>query len=453
MKEFLNKIIIRNQEYLLKKGISKDNKLAYLKERIFLESLQIVLVVSILAYIPSVTASIVNGLWLFGSVNTLAMLTFISMIVFNKIPINIRINTILGVLYFFGLFLLIFDGPYRAGLIWLIGFSIIATIFFGLKAGYVTSLINLMTFIILGICIKLSLFNTPLFTEYSIASWISATTSLLVVNVVSIFSLGRLLQGLQDALETEQKLKQKLKRKSERLILAKVKAEESELIKTAFLNNISHEFRTPMNSIMGFTELILHNDIDKKLIKQYLQNIHKSSEKLLQIIHNTIEYSQIEMGIIDLHPNEFDIANFLILLHEELEMKCPEQLIFEVKVNNSKIKMIKTDAEKLKQIFTNLILNAFKFTEKGTIKFGIMESAYDNFIQFFVSDTGIGIERSKQKDIFTSFYKENDFKHGTGLGLSISATLITHLGGRIWLDSELNKGTTFYFLLPPKLKS
>ena len=243
------------------------------------------------------------------------------------------------------------------------------------------------------------------------------------------------------------------------LIASRENALESDRLKSAFLANISHEIRTPMNGIIGFSELLKAKKLSNESRSQYINIISKSSEQLLHIINDIVDISKIESNQIQIKPTDLSIK----LLFSELELfyqkekinigKGNIQIYSEIDNENPEI-MIHTDESRLRQILMNLISNAFKFIDKGKINFGY-KIVNNNTIEFFVKDTGIGIPVEMQTVIFKRFYQvNNDLTRnfgGTGLGLSICEGLVKMLGGKIWLKSEKQKGSVFYFTLPLKL--
>ncbi|HAF30030.1 MAG TPA: hypothetical protein DCG75_13400 [Bacteroidales bacterium] len=235
------------------------------------------------------------------------------------------------------------------------------------------------------------------------------------------------------------------------LINAKEKAEESDRLKSAFLANMSHEIRTPMNGIIGFAKLLQKNGLSKEKLTDYINIIIKSSKQLLNIVNDILDISRIETGQLELYENTINVNNVLDEIKSFFELNATEKglklnLYYELKNNEA---FIFIDDSKLKQIIYNLIGNALKFTEKGSIDFGY--KLIDQQIEFFVKDTGIGIHSKYQKHIFDRFnkieYKTNIYG-GTGLGLAISKGLIEKMNGEIWLTSKEGEGTTFYFTLP-----
>jgi PAS domain S-box-containing protein len=243
---------------------------------------------------------------------------------------------------------------------------------------------------------------------------------------------------------------------NQKYLLAKDKAEESDRLKTVFLQNMSHEIRTPMNAIMGFSDLLIKNFNDKEKLQKFTSIIRQRSSDLLELINDILDLSKIETGQLPVNLEECDINVLFAELYEFF-------LIHRQKINKTHIELqfvpggepqlthIYTDKGKLKQIFINLIHNAFKFTTEGKIRFGY-KSDENNNITFYVSDTGIGIPKEKHDLIFHRFMQidthSNQELGGTGLGLAIVKGLIGLLGGEIFLDSTFGVGSTFYFNIP-----
>jgi len=244
-----------------------------------------------------------------------------------------------------------------------------------------------------------------------------------------------------------------LTEKNERLKEEKEKAEKSDRLKSMFLANMSHEIRTPMNSIIGFSELLTTNGFNEQQIKKYLDVINKNGSQLMSLINDIIDFSKIEVGELRLEKISFSLYNLIEEIYESFSINQ--------KLLNKKIKLlyylpedlddcnIISDRTRLKQVIDNLISNSIKFTDKGFIEYGC-EIVENNNIKFYVKDTGIGISEEDQEEIFNRFYQVNrkEYLKGTGLGLSISKGIIELLGGKIYVKSELNKGTEFYFILP-----
>jgi len=242
------------------------------------------------------------------------------------------------------------------------------------------------------------------------------------------------------------------------LLEAKEKAEESDNLKTAFLSNMSHEIRTPMNAIVGFSQLLSNPNFDQQKRDVFVEQININSESLLKLIEDIIYISKIEAGKIEIIETECLINRLLeelytsFLEHKRRMDKNSINLKLEIGVKEADF-IITTDPQRLKQVFTNLLGNALKFTEKGTVEFGYHVKD-KKFLQFYVKDTGMGIKKEKLKYVFDRFTKVSARKTklygGTGLGLSISKHLVEHLGGKIRVESTESIGSTFIFTHPYK---
>lgn len=238
------------------------------------------------------------------------------------------------------------------------------------------------------------------------------------------------------------------------LIIAKEKAEESDRLKSAFLTNISHEIRTPINGIIGFSEVLKYNQNMNSVQIHYLDSICNQSYKLISIIDDIIDISKLETGNISLN-NEITILSDIILIIEnrfskEIKGRNIDFIIENQEINNDFC--LKIDSKRLIQILSNLLSNALKFTENGFIKFGFTSSEKE--IRFYVEDSGIGINKAQQMVVFESF-RQIDYDltrqySGTGLGLSIANKLAHLMGGRIELESQFGKGSIFSLILPRK---
>lgn len=237
---------------------------------------------------------------------------------------------------------------------------------------------------------------------------------------------------------------------------AKERAEESDRLKSAFLANMSHEIRTPMNGIIGFAELLKEPNLTGVQQQEYIQIIEKAGERMLSIINDIIDISRIEAGLMKTVIKETDINEQIEYIYTFFKPEIEAKGI-EISYRNSlsaKEAIIKTDSEKLYAIFTNLVKNAIKFTKEGSIEFGyiLKMDSEPAEIEFYVKDTGVGISKDREDSIFERFIQadtaDNLARQGAGLGLSISKAFVEMLGGRIWVVSKEEIGTTFYFTLP-----
>jgi PAS domain S-box-containing protein len=240
------------------------------------------------------------------------------------------------------------------------------------------------------------------------------------------------------------------------LIRAKDKAEESDKLKTAFLANMSHEIRTPMNGILGFAEMLNDNSLSAANRKKYLQIINSNGKMLINLIDDIIDFAKIESDQVSILQDEFSLNNLLnqvqssFLTNRLKRDKSRVRIITKTSFPDEK-SFIRTDPIRLRQILTNLVGNAIKFTHKGYIEFGYNLQTSDTLL-FYVKDTGIGIAADKLQLIFERFMQADSSPSrrygGSGLGLPISRGLVELLGGKMWAESAQDEGSTFYFTLP-----
>lgn len=237
------------------------------------------------------------------------------------------------------------------------------------------------------------------------------------------------------------------------LVKSKEKAEESDRLKSAFIANMSHQIRTPMNGIVGFAELLRNENLDLKRRVQYIDIITESSKQLLSIINDVLDISKIETGQVTLFEAE-TCMNTLMLeifnLHNVVTTNRNLRLYVSNGLPDSE-SMIIADAGKLNQIINNLISNAIKFTQNGQINFGY--NLYNEYLLFYVEDTGKGIPKKYLETIFDRFSQHDEgdnSNRGAGLGLAIAKAFVEQMGGQITVQSQVGKGSRFTFTLPYK---
>ncbi len=279
--------------------------------------------------------------------------------------------------------------------------------------------------------------------------WVSATKIAIRDSDGTITGLVGISRDITERINSQKALKE-----------AKEKAEESDRLKTAFLANMSHEIRTPLNAIVGFSQLIKEQDLTIEKRNSFINYIIKAADSLLQLISSIIDISKIE-------SNQLSITNSKVILNQIIDE------LYQTYQNDEKIKQTKnirlkinipdketniaisSDKQRLLQIYSHLLNNAIKFTHAGTITYGY-KLLDDKKIKFFVRDTGIGIPKSKTDFIFKSFTKLEDNNNGilyggTGLGLTIAKSIVELMDGEIFVDSIVNEGTEFYFILPVEI--
>jgi PAS domain S-box-containing protein len=246
----------------------------------------------------------------------------------------------------------------------------------------------------------------------------------------------------------------KQKMAEEALIKSRDKAEESDRLKTAFLHNISHEIRTPMNAIVGFSALLSEPDLSSETKQSFIETIVQSSNNLLAIITDIVDISNIDAKLVKISESEVDLNKVVTTVTDIFRLRIKETmkpLNLKTRIPAFDVKIL-TDTSKFYQVLSNLVNNAIKFTESGEIEIGYTKGIQN--VEFYVSDTGIGISEEHLDKIFDRFYQveysETRQYEGAGLGLSISKAYVELLGGKIWVTSEIAKGSIFHFTLPLK---
>lgn len=243
-----------------------------------------------------------------------------------------------------------------------------------------------------------------------------------------------------------------LKLNNAKLALSTKQSDEDDSLRNAFLHNISHEVRTPLNAIVGFSTLLCESEFLHEQKKQYLSIINSSTDHLLEILDNIVEISKIDAGAVTNYKEELNLNSLIREVFDRFNPKAKEKgivLHYEAQTEDGEV-IVVTDKFKLEYILNNLVNNALKFTFAGTVIFGF--TGVDKNIKFYVSDTGIGIPEEHKSKIFNRFYQAECGTtrrfEGTGLGLSVARAYVELLGGKIWFNSQIGKGTKFWFTVP-----
>ena len=236
------------------------------------------------------------------------------------------------------------------------------------------------------------------------------------------------------------------KKMEEDLITAKEKAEESNRLKSAFLANMSHEIRTPLNAIVGFSSILADAEEPEEK-EEYINIIENNNTLLLQLVGDILDLSKIESGTLEFVYSDIDLNALFQELEESARLRQKNDAVVIRYLPEMPDCFVNIEKNRLTQVVTNMMNNAMKFTPSGSITFGYHLKNTD-FLYFYITDTGYGIEKDKKDTVFGRFVKLDSFSQGTGLGLSICQSIVENLGGEIGVESEPGKGSTFWFTLP-----
>lgn len=255
-------------------------------------------------------------------------------------------------------------------------------------------------------------------------------------------------------LRRSRRLSAKLVKQGKELLVAKYNAEEANQTKSRFIANISHEIRTPLNAVLGFSQLIANDQIEltAEERKQYAELIMTNGNMLLKLVDDVLDMSKIEAGKLKFNIGEHDVVALVNTAAKIAETNRKSDDV-EIRVATSISHLtIETDRERLLQVLANLMTNAKKCTEHGSITIALEKQPNDDMISISVSDTGCGIPKDKAQEVFERFSKLDSFRQGTGLGLSICRAFVEELGGKIWVDTTYTEGARFVFTHPIRQK-
>ena len=443
-------------------------------ESVLAQVLKWVLLVLIVIGLPSVTIGVIEALQLGQTDTALIYILLFSPLIFlalfqKQLSHKWAPAIVLFCLYLFAVHNLTVFGFSGAGIPIFLTFFILMTVFYGRIAGLLSIVAALVPMAIIGCLMTQGIMTVDVNLMHISTlpiSWITAASILFLLGILMVVGFSFIQQNFSriariskeqagELRKMNQNLKEEIQHKEkiqENLEKAKEKAEESDRLKSAFLKNMSHEIRTPMNGIMGFTSLLENEQLEEEKVGEYLNLIKQSGNRMLELLNNLMDIAMIESDEVKIQEKELSLNPIMDDLYALFapEANKKELSIFCEKGLDDHEDKILTDGDKLKQIMTNLINNAIKYTNEGEIIFGY--KGEENYVRFYVRDTGIGISSDHQQKIFERF-RQAELEvtreyEGAGLGLSISKAFVEVLGGEMWLDSTPGEGSGFYFTLP-----
>ncbi len=439
--------------------VSREEGLPYLRNKLFISIFILAFPICVIAYIPSIIACIRTEQLIIGIFDTLSLLV-ISYIFFSRTPgINTKKIVFSATFIILSAILFAYMGTKGPSIVILLCISVLITLFQSKKAGLVSVALNTIIISVIMTMLPFKSIHVEFFLEYPLISWIGIVPNLIAFNALVVLAVSTLVDQLNESFLKEKSLQLQLKKESQDLLIAKHKAEESDRLKSAFLANMSHEIRTPMNGILGFSSLLSSPGLAQEDQQAYISIIQKSGDRMLNIIDEIMDISKIESGLMTMSIKEININEQVEYVYNLLKPQAETKGISFSFENGLPVEtaVVNTDGEKFYAILSNLVKNAIKYTDRGWIKFGYdlrpanpgRETAE---LEFYVTDTGIGIPADRQHAIFERFIQADiddvQARQGAGLGLYIAKSYIDMLNGRIWVESEPGKGSTFYFTLP-----
>ena len=454
-----NKYVQYYLENFSPSDVNKDVGLPYLRDKLFISILLISLPIGFLMSAAGIIASIASKQIIIGTYDAFAFILVIFLFFLKNQSINAKKILYSVNFYIIAVILYIYLGTRGPAIVILLSCSVLITLYQGKRAGLITVAVNTFIFFVMTAVLPFNSSDIKFFQDFSVESWLGVSVNMAAFNVLVVISISFLLNQLNETFLKEKTLQTLLKSESSQLLIAKQKAEESDRLKSAFLANMSHEIRTPMNGILGFSSLLGEPDVTNEQQKEYIDIINKSGTRLLNLINNIIDISKIESGLMDVNIKDININEITSYVFNILK---PDALAKNLKLSfvnglpDDKA-VFKTDDEKLIAVLSNLVKNAIKYTDKGSVEFGYKIESSDSkdfsiCVKFFVKDTGIGIPSDRRIAIFERFIQADildvQAREGFGLGLSIAKSYVDMLKGKIWVESEVGKGSAFFFVLP-----
>jgi signal transduction histidine kinase len=459
------KIVLQNIGKLLLKPLppvisTEDDTIPYWRQTIIYYISASILYIGFLAVVGSVYASIKTERYSIAILDILVYLVGCYCYLSPGISFKVKSRLIIIVSLVLGIALLVVIGPYGAGLLWLFAFPVFTGILEGFTFSCVALLINFVALSIYTIALYSGFLNDYHFVVYDKESWLATFINFMLVNVTTTIALTTILGGLYKSLNKQALIQKQLKEEQLKLEIARKLAEDNSRQKSLFLANMSHEIRTPMNAILGFSDLLINKDYPKEKQEFFFGIIQEKGQYLLQLVNDLIDISRIEANQIKMNYEPCDLRQFFeeleIVFEEESKRLKKDYLnLYFKRPDLHKDIIIDVDTTRLRQIMINLLSNSLKFTNEGYIEFGYEQ--VDNFVRLYVKDSGIGLNKEDEVRIFQRYEQAvnnplNKFE-GAGLGLFITKNLVTLMNGNIWVESELNKGSSFFVKIPVSSKS
>ena len=421
-------------------------KLDQTKDMVLNRVLIVIMFVMVLGIFISLMRIPQTGFRLTYGVQIFLALVIFSLYYFrNKLKTKFRGIVFLGTLYTMALSGLLSFGLYGFGYAYFIPASAIAFLYFNKKTGWGITLSSLGVILLIGMLFNRGVLHfIPEDEGYmqTTSMWLNMIITMSLIAIVMTMFWNNMYNMLVNTFTHIHYQQEDMQKMNAELIVARDKAEQSDKMKSSFLQNISHEIRTPLNIIIGFSDMMAHtNNPDEQ--QEFNSVIRDNSNKMLKIVNDIVDFSKIETNSFSLNQSKFNVNEVLDEMKKVIVFDESKPVAFEM--NTIDVEVF-ADKDRFFQILFNLVENAVKFTNSGKIELICYQN--EKNLHFKVKDTGIGIHENEQQRIFDRFYKVDAFSSGAGLGLSLSKSIANFMGGDITVESKQGQGATFEFICP-----
>lgn len=426
--------------------------LEQIRELIFKRLLLAFIILGFIAYVPSVVLAVINELWLITIVDTIAYLLILFFAVKSSVKTEIKVLFVLLISLGIGVVLLVEVGPFGAGYFWIFAVPIIAAVLLEFRYSIAALIINFFLMVILGYLQYTNVLEWSKLYSFETANWLILSVNFLLLNIGATLSLAVLIKRLELSLKREKEFAKELVKDKEELIKAKSQAEKANRLKTEFLAQMSHEIRSPINTIMSYVSLLKEeiSHREEEHIHDSFRMIELGSMRITRTIESILNMSEMQVGSYE--PKFVDVNicyQILKPLFSEFKLNAVNKsLDYRLNLEHEEF-VFNCDVYSMTQLFANLIDNAIKYTMEGQV---IISSSFDKQGRFYVSvsDSGIGMSDSFQERLFEPFSQEEQgysrrFK-GTGLGLSLVKKYAEINNVKINVASKKDEGTVFLIL-------
>lgn len=421
-------------------------KLDQTKDMVLNRVLIVIMFVMVLGIFISLMRIPQTGFKLTYGVQIFLALVIFSLYYFrNKLNTQFRGVVFLGTLYTMALSGLLSFGLYGFGYAYFIPASAIAFLYFNKKTGWGITLSSLGVILLIGMLFNRGVLHfIPEDEGYmqTTSMWLNMIITMSLIAIVMTMFWNNMYNMLVNTFTHIHYQQEDMQKMNAELIVARDKAEQSDRLKSSFLQNISHEIRTPLNIIIGFSDMMAHANNPAEQ-QEFNSVIRDNSNKMLKIVNDIVDFSKIETNSLSLNQTKFNVNEVLNEMKKAVVIDETKPVAFEMNAIDVEVF---ADKDRFFQILFNLVENAIKFTNSGKVELICYQN--EKNLHFKVNDTGIGINESEQQKIFDRFYKVDAFSNGAGLGLSLSKSIANFMGGDITVESKQGKGSTFEFIYP-----